>query len=144
MKTHSDCCYIVLPPGRSAPQVVFKSQEPVGFVWAGTTQRDWSDVIASGTSYCVRDLKDSAVKLLLNVRFWAKSAPYTHLLAYYVIVVLVYHAASPMAPDALVHLTLWAFKPHWTDTFHTSIARNRARFGIHAVMVANIWKQHEA
>lgn len=43
-----------------------------------------------------------------------------------------------MAPDALVHLTLWPFKPYWTDTFHTPIVRNRARFRIHAVMVANI------
>lgn len=66
-----------------------------------------------------------------------------HSLAHHVPAVLANDAVSPVAPEALVHLTLGALKAPRAHTFHSAIPRNRARLRIHAVVVANIWNQHE-
>lgn len=139
---HSVSCYIVHPPVEECSSSWFE-KPAVGFVWAGTTERIWPDVTAPGPSYSTRDLKGNAAELLLNVGFWTKSLPHAHSLAHYIAAVLVYHAVSPVAPDALVHLTLGALKPHGTDAFHAAVVGNGARLRVHAVVVANIWKQHE-
>lgn len=63
---------------------------------------------------------------ILNIPSFLNTHTYTHthLLAYYVITVLVYYAVSPMTPYTLVHFTFWTFESYWTDTFYASIIRN--------------------
>ena len=47
----------------------------------------------------------------------------------------------PVASQTLVHLTLVALKPGGTDALHIATAGQRARLGVHAVVVADVcWK----
>lgn len=91
-----------------------------------------------GTNYGARDVKDNTEKPLLNVGFGTKPLSPPHSLAHHVTAVLVCDAVSPVAAGALVHLALGALEARGADALHAAVGRNRARLGVHAVVVANI------
>jgi hypothetical protein len=62
----------------------------------------------------------------------------SNLLAHHVPGVFGDETRRPVASQTLVHLTLVALEPGRTDALHVATAGQRARLGVHAVMVADV------